>query len=136
MGKFLRIFFGCHARPDRSFYWRGRQFPICARCTGELVGILIGIPVAILKGAMCIPACILFMLPLVLDGFRQLLTTYTSNNIRRVVTGLFFGLAFVSALIHFLNACVLIAGCVVRHFLGDTKAVNNAIHHFLFSGIC
>lgn len=135
MGKFLKIFFGCHARPDRSFYWKGRQFPICARCTGELVGILVGIPTAILMGPMSIQICIVFMLPLVIDGFRQLLTHYTSNNIRRFVTGLFFGIAFVSGLIHFHNVCVLIAGRVVRYVFGDTASVNNAINQFLFYGI-
>ena len=29
---------GCHQRADRSFYWKGRKFPLCARCTGVLVG--------------------------------------------------------------------------------------------------
>src|SRR4051812_167741 len=24
----------CHQRPDRSFFWQGHQFPVCARCTG------------------------------------------------------------------------------------------------------
>lgn len=32
------------APPDRSFHFRdGTPFPICARCTGELVGILAGL---------------------------------------------------------------------------------------------
>jgi uncharacterized membrane protein len=31
--------------------------------------------------------------PMLLDGFIQLLTEYTSNNIKRMVTGLLFGLA-------------------------------------------
>ena len=39
--KWLPIIFGCHCRDDRSFHYRGKKFPICARCTGELVGILI-----------------------------------------------------------------------------------------------
>ena len=36
--KWLPIVFGCHCRPDRSFYWKGKKFPLCARCTGELAG--------------------------------------------------------------------------------------------------
>ena len=31
---------GCRCRPDRSFHFRGRPFPICARCTGILCGFL------------------------------------------------------------------------------------------------
>ena len=34
---------------------------------------------------------VLFMLPLCVDGFVQLKTSYESTNIKRVVTGYFFG---------------------------------------------
>ena len=37
--KWFPIIFGCHCRDDRSFYYKGQKFPICARCTGEFVGI-------------------------------------------------------------------------------------------------
>ena len=60
MGRFLRIFFGCHARPDRSFYWNGKPFPICARCTGELAGMIAGIPLILLWGDMKLRLMILF----------------------------------------------------------------------------
>ncbi|RGF93239.1 DUF2085 domain-containing protein [Ruminococcus sp. AM54-1NS] len=40
---------GCHQRPDRSFFFHGWQFPVCARCTGVLAGQLVGIPIAIKK---------------------------------------------------------------------------------------
>ena len=90
--KFLPIFFGCHCRPDRSFFYKGQQFPICARCTGELVGIILGIFVYFFN----IPNIIVFLLgvPLIIDGFIQLLTSYESNNIRRLWTGILFGMAF------------------------------------------
>ena len=39
--KYLPVIFGCHCRDDRSFYYKGEKFPICARCTGELIGILL-----------------------------------------------------------------------------------------------
>ncbi|MEI3349189.1 MAG: DUF2085 domain-containing protein [Dysosmobacter sp.] len=29
---------GCHQRPDRSFFFHGKQFPVCARCTGVFLG--------------------------------------------------------------------------------------------------
>ena len=28
---------GCHQMPERSFFIKGYQFPVCARCTGVLV---------------------------------------------------------------------------------------------------
>ena len=33
---------GCHQRADRSFFWHGYQFPICARCTGVVSGYFWG----------------------------------------------------------------------------------------------
>ena len=36
----LPVVFGCHCIDERSFHFRGRKFPICSRCTGELVGIV------------------------------------------------------------------------------------------------
>ena len=123
-GKFLRIFFGCHARPDRSFYFRGKQFPICAQCTGELVGIIVGIPIAIFWGC---PRCwivLLMMIPLVFDGFLQRLTSYESGNIRRLLTGILFGIAFIFAFIYFRRFCIWIAGFILKLFGTDPASVN------------
>lgn len=81
---------GCHCRPNRSFFYRGRKFPICARCTGELAGMVLLAftwPFAHL-GA---PAAFLLLLPLVADGTIQALTAYESRNYRRLWTGLLFG---------------------------------------------
>ena len=36
LGRYL----GCHQRPERSFFLKGYQFPVCARCTGVLVSVL------------------------------------------------------------------------------------------------
>ena len=70
---------------------------MCARCTGELLGILLGIPGCILLGIH--PWLSLAMLvPMVIDGFVQLKTSYESNNPRRLWTGLLFGYGFYSLL--------------------------------------
>lgn len=128
---FLRLFFGCHARPDRSFFFRGKQFPICARCTGELVGILAGIPIAVLFGYPSLLVALLMTLPLVADGFAQRFTSYESGNVRRLFTGILFGIAFVFLLIYFHRACVQIAGAIVKCFAHDPQAVERAMEIFL-----
>lgn len=88
--KWLPIVFGCHCRSDRSFYWKGKQFPICARCTGELIGIVF-CPISMLVFS-CSPIwCLFLMVPMILDGSIQLLTQYESSNIKRVITGILFG---------------------------------------------
>lgn len=33
----------CHQRPERSFFWDGVQFPVCARCTGLYLGGVAGL---------------------------------------------------------------------------------------------
>ena len=84
--KWLPIIFGCHCRSDRSFYWKGTQFPICARCTGELVGILL-CPVTFPLVSWSPWIFAVLMLPMILDGVIQMLTSYESNNRRRFLTG-------------------------------------------------
>lgn len=88
--KWLPILCGCHCREDRSFHWHGRRFPVCARCTGELLGIML----AVFSAWAWHPAVsmlIILLLPMLADGFVQLLTQYESNNTRRLITGLLFG---------------------------------------------
>ncbi len=130
IGRFLRIFFGCHARPDRSFYFRGKQFPICARCTGELIGMLLGILVACCFGCPSFWVACLMMLPLVADGFTQKLTAYESNNIRRLWTGILFGIAFIFMFIYFHRTCVRIAAWILKLFC-EPQAVDRVMERFL-----
>ncbi len=92
--KWLPILFTCHCRDDRSFHYKGRKFPICARCTGELIGMLAGI----FSGPFYlpgVPVLALFLVPLIVDGTVQRLTAYESNNRRRLVTGVLFGYGLV-----------------------------------------
>ena len=130
LGKFLRIFFGCHARPDRSFYFRGKQFPICARCTGELIGMLFGIFIAICFGYPSFWIAGLMMLPLIVDGFTQRLTAYESNNMRRLWTGILFGIAFIFMFIYFHRTCVHIAAWILKLF-NDPQKVDRVMERFL-----
>lgn len=96
--KWLPIIFGCHCKEERSFHYKGEKFPICARCTGELVGIVFAL-VSCFFFRPSIPVCIVLMLPMIVDGFVQRLTSYESTNPRRFVTGVLFGYALFIILI-------------------------------------
>ena len=90
--KYLPIFFGCHTRDDRSFFFKDKKFPICARCTGELIGIILA-PFLLILYKPSFYFCLIIMIPMLLDGFIQLLTKYESNNIKRLISGILFGYA-------------------------------------------
>lgn len=130
-GQFLRILCGCHAIPGRSFHFCGRPFPICARCTGELAGVLIGIPTMIVLGIPRFWVAVLMMLPLIVDGTVQRLTPYESTNIRRLATGILFGIALVFGFLYFHQACVLAAREILKLLGLDPFAVNQAMQRFL-----
>ena len=102
-GKFLAIAFMCHQKPERSFHWKGKQFPICARCTGVLIGYIIGIILAIITKCTYYQWFTLAIVPMAVDGTIQLLTAYESNNIKRLITGIIGGIDIVYCFITFLN---------------------------------
>ena len=83
--KWFPIIFGCHCRDDRSFYYKGQKFPICARCTGEFVGICFAL-ICCFFFRLTAKASFIIMIPLIIDGFTQALTSYESNNIKRFIT--------------------------------------------------
>ena len=87
---------GCHQRPDRSFFFHGWQFPVCARCTGVLAGQLAGFPLAIKKNISALTA-VLCCETTMLDWLLQYSGVKKSTNKRRLVTGLLggFGLAVI-----------------------------------------
>ena len=92
--KWLPIIFGCHCREERSFYYKGKRFPICARCTGELVGMIVS-AFSCFFFRFSLLWVIFIMLPMIADGAVQMFTSYESNNRRRFVTGFLFGFGLV-----------------------------------------
>ena len=98
MYKWLPVIFGCHCMDSRSFHIRGRKFPVCARCTGELAGIVIGLFMCVFVEAN-IYVCFLALIPMIADGLLQSLTRYESSNLKRFITGLLFGYGFISIII-------------------------------------
>lgn len=92
-------YWGCHQIAERSFYFKGYQFPVCARCTGMILGEFIAIISFFLGYKINIVTCIFMVIPMILDGTIQFKTKYTSNNLKRITTGLFFGFGFVKLII-------------------------------------
>ena len=88
---------GCHQKHSRSFFIRGYQFPVCARCTGIYIGNIIAI-ICLIFSHLYISIYVLFMMiiSMVLDGMVQIIKpSYESNNVRRLFTGLLFGIAMI-----------------------------------------
>ena|ERR1035438_8581875 len=82
----LGLVIHCHQRPERSFFLRGRQLPICARCFGLTLGAA-SVPLYSHSQYLAL-AMIAAML---VDGVTQALRLRESNNLLRFTTG--FGFA-------------------------------------------
>jgi uncharacterized membrane protein len=83
----------CHRRSDRSFFFRGKQFPLCSRCTGILSGFFIGVVCTVLSVHYNFLSGIILVSPLVVDGTGQAVCLWNSTNLRRVITGILGGTA-------------------------------------------
>lgn len=95
MGKKI-IFPVCNKRPERAPKIFGHVFFLCWRCTGIVIGA--SCMLFLVKwqsvgfSAELFVLSIASMIPMVCDGIMQYGYTLTSNNLRRFLTGLFFGL--------------------------------------------
>tara|TARA_B100000683_G_scaffold275993_1_gene328488 strand:+ start:167 stop:922 length:756 start_codon:yes stop_codon:yes gene_type:complete len=112
--------FNCHQKFQRSWEINGNQMPVCVRDIGIFFGLVIGSLLFYLKGfnrwtikdtmlsifpdkyltkiyqqnkrwQSVLLLSFFSIVPLVFDGFLQLLTPYESTSIMRLVTGLPFG---------------------------------------------
>ena len=88
-------YWGCHQFPERSFFYKGYQFPVCARCTGIILGYITAIILLFCNIRLSIINCILFIIPMIIDGTMQYFTSYNSNNIKRLFTGILSGIGFI-----------------------------------------
>ena len=94
----------CHQIPSRSFFWRGHQFPICARDTGTYLGFLIThilfLRVPFLRRKLkpltqnvviAWISLILAIIPFGIDGVTSYLGLRETTNFIRLATGLLVG---------------------------------------------
>lgn len=77
----------CHRLPERSFFYKGKQFPVCARCTGIALGVLTLPFFAFHLLSLSLLTCLLLQLPAYVDGTSQALGWRQSNNLLRFCTG-------------------------------------------------
>ncbi|MGW6189821.1 DUF2085 domain-containing protein [Bacillus cereus] len=83
----------CHRKAERSFLKLQKYIPLCARCTGMFIGILM-FPIYFYMTPSFLLAIILSFsaqIPLLIDGFTQKWKWRSSTNLLRVTTGLLSG---------------------------------------------
>ena len=97
---------GCHQRADRSFFYKGYQFPVCARCTGVMIGYLTAIPVYFIKSFSFWVYMVLCAIMFV-DWCIQHLKIKASTNPRRLITGILGGFGLMSLEIGVLRLIIL-----------------------------
>ena len=93
--------------------------------------MIAGIPIAIFIGYPRFLVVVLMMVPMVFDGFLQLLTSYESGNIRRLITGILFVVAFIFGFIYFHRACFMLAAEILKLFADDPEKIERALEVFL-----
>lgn len=99
----------CHQAPERTFQAGGTPLPLCARCTGIYLGVVIGLGGMVTlrrQYALDLPPLwillllLTFILLMLFDGLNSLLVSipwlpplYPPQNWLRLVTGTFYGIA-------------------------------------------
>jgi uncharacterized membrane protein len=89
--KYKIEFVACHRMPERSFFYKGKQFPICARCTGIYIGYIAIFIFAIFLTYIPLLWSLALMFPSIIDGLTQAFCNRESNNGLRLITGIMFG---------------------------------------------
>ncbi len=88
----------CHGIVTRCLELFGVPMPICARCVGIYVGMLLGLAtfaaLPFLRERVTRVFAIAAVMPLAIDGLTQLAGLRESTNSLRIATGVIAGLAF------------------------------------------
>lgn len=86
----------CHQKQERSFFFHCYQFPVCARCTGIIIGSIITILCLIFNIEISLLVSFILIMPMAFDWLIQFFRIKESTNIKRLVLGIIggFGLSF------------------------------------------
>lgn len=85
----------CHQLPERSFFAKSYQFPVCSRCTGVFFGNISAVILAFIytpHWQWLLWGCSIMFT----DWLLQRLDLLESNNIRRLITGVIGGYSLAS----------------------------------------
>jgi len=89
----------CHRMPERSFFIKGHQFPVCARCTGFYTGLVVYLIVnSFFKhnyDIYTLLIAIILMIPVAIDGITQYFGPRESTNTLRFATGFIGGVGLI-----------------------------------------
>ena len=81
----------CHRNPERSFFIKGHQFPVCSRCTGFYISLIMYFTYTYYYYVNYTPELLLsaglLLIPTGIDGITQFFEFRESNNILRFITG-------------------------------------------------
>lgn len=77
---------GCHQKPERSFAYKGYQFPVCARCSGIIISTILAYIICY-KRKISLWINVVMIASMVIDGSIQYIGIQESNNLRRFITG-------------------------------------------------
>lgn len=82
---------GCHQIPERCLTIKGYQFPICARCTGVVIGEVVFFLLLFFRITTKPWIAITFLFIMFLDWLIQFIKLLESTNRRRLITGILGG---------------------------------------------
>ena len=94
----------CHQLPERTIFIDGMHLPLCARDTGIYLGIFIALVFLVVRGkfkADTVPSnrisvlLAILMIPMMVDAVTSYASIRQTDNIIRLVTGIFFGMSLV-----------------------------------------
>ena len=89
----------CHRKPERRFFIKGHQFPVCARCTGFYTGLVVFLIYNFFYktgySLNLLIISIILLIPAAIDGFTQFLGLRESNNTLRFITGFIGGIGLI-----------------------------------------
>ncbi|WP_458455996.1 DUF2085 domain-containing protein [Methanobrevibacter sp.] len=89
----------CHRKPERSFFIKDHQFPVCARCTGFYTGLIVYLILnSFYEHAYdfnTLFISMILMVPVAIDGLTQYFGPRESTNSIRFVTGFIGGIGLI-----------------------------------------